>query len=118
MSCSPCTIIMSAPPVFGVVPTWEAMGLAAAIVPSEALMMIVHGEQDMHFHQPLVPGTKLTTKATAHSVRVSGSGTRYTIQVDSTDENGDPVLTEYVTMFIRGMNDGESGGPDKPDPEL
>ena len=108
-----------APPVFGVVPTWGAMGLAVAdVVPGDALMMIVHGEQDMHFHKPLVPGTKITTKATAHSVRVSGSGTRYTIQVDSTDEQGDPVLTEYVTMFIRGMNDGESGGPDKPDHEL
>src|SRR3954467_4217656 len=108
-----------APPVFGVVPTWGAMGLAVAdVVPPEALMMIVHGEQDMHFHQPLVPGTKLTTHAPAHSVRVSGSGTRYTIQVDSTDESGDPVLTEYVTMFIRGMSDGESGGPDKPGHEL
>jgi acyl dehydratase len=78
----------------------------------------VHGEQDMHFHQPLVPGTKLHTRATAHSVRVAGSGTRYTIQVDSLDDNGNEVLTEYVTMFIRGMSDGESGGPDKPDHEL
>lgn len=104
-----------APPVFGVVPTWGAMGLAVAdVVPGDALMMIVHGEQDMHFHQPLVPGTKLTTSASAHSVRVGGSGTRYTIQVDSKDESGAPVLTEYVTMFIRGMSDGESGGPDKP----
>jgi acyl dehydratase len=108
-----------APPVFGVVPTWGAMGLAVAdVVPSEALMMIVHGEQDMHFHQPLVPGTKLTTSATAHSVRVSGSGTRFTIEVNSKDDKGDPVLTEYVTMFIRGMSDGASGGPDKPDHEL
>jgi acyl dehydratase len=65
-----------------------------------------------------VPGTKLTTSATAHSVRVSGSGTRFTIEVKSKDEQGDPVLTEYVTMFIRGMSDGESGGPDKPDHEL
>ena len=104
-----------APPVFGVVPTWGAMGLAVAdVVPAEALMMIVHGEQDMHFHQPLVPGTKLTTTATAHSVRVGGSGTRYTIEVESKDDAGEPVLTEYVTMFIRGMSDGESGGPDKP----
>ena len=108
-----------APPVFGVVPTWGAMGLAVAdVVPGEALMMIVHGEQDMHFHQPLVPGTKLTTTATAHSVRVGGSGTRYTIQVDSKDDAGEPVLTEYVTMFIRGMSDGESGGPDKPSHEV
>ncbi|HYD09239.1 MAG TPA: MaoC/PaaZ C-terminal domain-containing protein, partial [Acidimicrobiales bacterium] len=108
-----------APPVFGVVPTWGAMGMAVAdVVPGDALMMIVHGDQDMHFHQPLVPGTKITTKATAHSVRVAGSGTRFTIQVDASDDKGDPVLTEYVTMFIRGMGDGESGGPDKPQHEL
>ena len=108
-----------APPVFGVVPTWGAMGLAVAdVVPGDALMMIVHGEQDMHFHQPLVPGTKLTTTATAHSVRVGGSGTRFTIEVESKDETGEPVLTEYVTMFIRGMSDGESGGPDKPNHEV
>lgn len=104
-----------APPVFGVVPTWGAMGLAVVdVVPAEALMMVVHGEQDMHFHKPLVPGTKLTTRAKAHSVRVGGSGTRYTIEVNSKDDAGEPVLTEYVTMFIRGMSDGESGGPDKP----
>ena len=105
-----------APPVFGVVPTWAAMGLAIPdVIPSEAMMMIVHGEQDMHFHQPLVPGQSLTTRSTAHNVRVSGSGTRYTIQVDSVDGDDKPVLTEYVTMFVRGMGDGESAGPDKPD---
>lgn len=104
-----------APPVFGVVPTWEAMGLAVAdVVPPEALMMIVHGEQDMHFHRPLVPGMTITTRAEAHSVRVASSGTRFTIRVRS-DEGGEPVLEQYVTMFIRGMGDGESGGPDKPD---
>jgi acyl dehydratase len=72
----------------------------------------------MHFHRPLVPGMKLHTKATAHSVRVGGSGTRYTIRVDSTGDDGEPIVEQYVTMFIRGMSDGESGGPDKPDHEL
>src|SRR5688572_28898166 len=95
------------------------MGLAVGdVVPGDALMMIVHGEQDMHFHQPLIPGTTLKTKATAHSVRVSGSGTRFTIQVDASDDAGEPVLTEYVTMFIRGMGDGDGGGPDKPEHEI
>jgi acyl dehydratase len=104
-----------APPVFAVVPTWEAMGMAVAdVVPGDALMMIVHGEQDMHFHRPLVPGMKLHTKATAHSARVAGSGTRFTIRVDSTGDDGEPVVEQYVTMFIRGMSDGESAGPDKP----
>jgi acyl dehydratase len=108
-----------APPVFGVVPTWGAMGIAVgALVPPDSMMMIVHGEQDMHFHQPLIPGTTLHTTATAHSVRVAKSGTRYTIQVDAKDDAGVPVLTEYVTMFIRGMNDGDDGGPDKPGHEL
>jgi acyl dehydratase len=106
-----------APPVFGVVPTWEAMGLAVGdIVPGEALMMIVHGEQDMHFHKPLVPGTTIKTHAEAYSIRVGSSGTRLTVRVVSTDaETGETVLEQYVTTFIRGMADGESGGPEKPD---
>ncbi len=106
-----------APPVFAVVPTWAAMGLAVGdVVPGDAMMMIVHGEQDMWFHKPLVPGMTIKTSAEAYSIRVGGSGTRYTIKVSSKDaSDGSLVLEEYVTMFIRGMSDGESGGPDKPD---
>lgn len=105
-----------APPVFGVVPTWERLSLAAAdIVPAESAMFIVHGEQDMHFHQPLVPGRELTSRAEPYSIRVGSSGTRLTTKVESVDgATGDPVLTQYVTLFVRGMSDGESGGPDKP----
>lgn len=104
-----------APPVFGVVPTWSQLLAASAdIVPPEALMFIVHGEQDMHFHQPLVPGVALTTTSEAYSIRVGGSGTRFVAKVDSVDATGAAVLTQYVTIFIRGMSDGESGGPDKP----
>jgi acyl dehydratase len=104
-----------APPVFGVVPTWSQMLVASAdIIPPEALMFIVHGEQDMHFHQPLVPGAALSTSAEIFAIRVGGSGTRLVVKVDSADDRGDPVLTQYVTVFIRGMSDGESGGPDKP----
>src|ERR1700758_3463229 len=60
-----------APPVFGVVPTWDAVMMAAAdTIPPEALMMVVHGEQDMHFQQPLVPGMTLKTTAENLSYRV------------------------------------------------
>jgi acyl dehydratase len=106
-----------APPVFGVVPTWDALGLAVGdVIPPEALMMVVHGEQDMHFHQPLVPGRSLTTSAEAYSIRVGGSGTRFTTKITANDsETGEPVLEQYVTTFIRGMADGESAGPEKPD---
>jgi acyl dehydratase len=104
-----------APPVFGVVPTWSQLLVASAdVIPPEALMMIVHGEQDMHFHQPLVPGTELTTTAESYAARVGGSGTRFVVKVESVDQDKQPVLTQYVTVFVRGMSDGESAGPDKP----
>ena len=105
-----------APPVFGVVPTWDGMLAAAAdVIPAEAMPFIVHGEQDMHFHQPLVPGMTLTTSAEACAIRVGRSGSRFTSRVLSTGDNGEPVMEQYNTAFIRGMSDGESGGPDKPD---
>ena len=105
------------PPVFGVVPAWDALGLAVAdIIPPESLMMVVHGEQDMHFHKPLVPGMTLKTQAEALSTRVSGSGTRLAVKVSSVDAaDGSPVMEQYITTFIRGMSDGEAAGPDKPD---
>jgi acyl dehydratase len=105
------------PPVFGVVPAWDALGLAVGdIIPPESLMMVVHGEQDMHFHKPLVPGTTLKTQSEALSTRVSGSGTRLAVKVTSTDAaDGSPVMEQYITTFIRGMSDGEAAGPDKPD---
>src|SRR5262245_65753142 len=51
-----------APPVFGVVPTWRQLMVASGdVIPPEALMMIVHAEKYMKFHQPLVTGKQLTT---------------------------------------------------------
>ena len=105
-----------APPIFGVVPTWEPLLAAnAAVVPPEAMLMIVHGEQDMWSHQPLVPGTTLRSTATPYSVRVGASGTRFTTRIDAVDDDGRPVLELYNTIFIRGFTDAVDAGPDKPD---
>lgn len=105
-----------APPIFGVVPTWDALLAAnAAVVPPDAMPMIVHGEQDMWFHQPLVPGATLRSAATPFSVRVGSSGTRFTTRIDAVDDDGRPVLELYNTIFIRGYTDAADAGPDKPD---
>jgi acyl dehydratase len=106
-----------APPVFGVVPAWAAMGLAVGdVVPPEALMMVVHGEQDMHFSSPLVPGVSLRTAAEAYAIRPGSSGTRFTVRTRSLDAaSGDLVVEQYITLFLRGLTGGEDGGPDKPD---
>lgn len=105
------------PPVFGVVPTWAALGLALSdVVPPEATMRIVHGEQDMHFLRPLEAGMKLATVAEAYSIRPAGSASRYTVKLVSTDAaTGDPVLEQYVTMVVRDLPGTEKAGPEKPE---
>ena len=72
-----------APPVFGVVPVWSARSVSRAPTSSRPrpLMFIVHGEQDMHFHQPLRAGHRAgRRRPRVHSVRVGGSGTRLVVQ--------------------------------------
>jgi acyl dehydratase len=105
-----------APPVFGAVATREALFRAVAdVLPREALSSLVHGEQDMRFHRPLVPGQELVTTASPHSVRVSRSGTRLTVRLESVDAaDSGLVLDQYVTLLVRGMVQGPDAGPDKP----
>ncbi|HEX9994588.1 MAG TPA: MaoC/PaaZ C-terminal domain-containing protein [Acidimicrobiales bacterium] len=103
-----------APPVFAVVPTWDVLAeVVAGVVPPEALMFVVHGEQDLHFHRPLRPGMTLATTGEPYAVRVGPSGTRLVVRLAS-ESDGESVLEQYVTIFVRGMTDGESAGPDKP----
>jgi acyl dehydratase len=104
-----------APPVFGVVPTWDAlMDVLAELIPDDARASLVHAEQDMRFHRPLAPGMMLATVAEGHSVRVAGPGTWVTARVRSDDQDGELVLEQYSTMFVRGMTGGEAWGPDRP----
>jgi acyl dehydratase len=108
-----------APPVFAVVPAFDVLSAnSAGLIPPDQLMFIVHGEQDMHFQQPLRPGMRLSTTVTPEAVRVGSSGTRLTSRADSVDGDGKPVVSQWFTIFVRGMSDGESAGPDKPDHEL
>ncbi|MEO6121672.1 MAG: MaoC/PaaZ C-terminal domain-containing protein [Acidimicrobiales bacterium] len=105
-----------APPVFAAVATWESLLAALGdMVPAEAMSRIVHGEQDMHFLRPLVPGRGLVTRAWGFSVRPGRSGTRYTVRLTSVDANdAEPVLDQYVTLFARGLTGGQAIGPSAP----
>ena len=104
-----------APPVFAVVPTWDAMMVALHdVIPADDQVAMLHAEQDMHFFQPLVPGRALATSAEAYSLRSGRMGTRFTMRVTSVDEAGDPVVDQFATMLIRGVEPGEDGGPPPP----
>jgi len=103
------------PPLFAVVPTTGAMfQLLVDVVPEENLLTLLHGEQDMFFHRPLVPDMVLRTRAAAHSTRVGSTGTRFVVKVTSTDDGGALVLEQYFTLFLRGLLDGDDRGPDVP----
>jgi len=104
-----------APPVFAVVPTWDAMMVALHdVVPAADQVAMLHAEQDMHFFQPLVPGMPLVTYAEAYSLRSGRMGTRFTMRVISSDQAGDLVVEQFATMLIRGVDPGGDGGPAPP----
>jgi acyl dehydratase len=108
-----------APPIFAVVPIWEAMIAAVGkVTPPEILMRVVHGEQDMRFHQPLVPGAMLRSRAAPIGVQVRGSGTTLVVKMETRDETGDLVNEQYATTFFRGVTDGDSGGEPPPEHKL
>jgi acyl dehydratase len=105
-----------APPVFGVVPTWSVMRtLGKEILPVKVGKMVVHGEQDMHFHQPLVHNLTLSSTGSLFSVRVGEGGTRLVLYLKSLDEAGALVMEQYSTMFVRGWTEADPVGPDKPE---
>ena len=108
-----------APPVFAVVPIWDTMaGAMAGIVPPEVLMLVVHGEQDMRFHQPIVPGAVLRSRATPIGVHVKPNGTSVVVKVETRDESGDLVVEQYMTSFFRGVSEGEGAGEEAPTHKL
>jgi acyl dehydratase len=106
-----------APPVFAVVPTWDAMMVALHdVIPAADQVSMLHAEQDMHFFRPLVPGSTLITSAEAYSLRTSRMGTRFTMRVTSTDAgDGGLVVEQFATMLIRGGTEADNGGPAPPD---
>jgi acyl dehydratase len=104
-----------APPVFAIVPVWDVMTAAAGLVtPPEAFEQVVHSEQDMRFHRPIVPGELLRSKATPLYVAVRGVGTTVAVRTETVDEGGAPVNEQFVTLFFRGPFGGESGGESAP----
>jgi acyl dehydratase len=103
-----------APPVFPVVPA--LLGVLApsimTIVPGEIAMRVVHGEQDFRYHQPIVPGMTLVSRAAAVGVHGTSSGVVVLGKAISETDAGDPVVEQYMAAFFRGaqldVHDGES----------
>jgi acyl dehydratase len=103
----------AAPPVFAIVPVFESlMPSMAGVVPPELLMTVVHGEQDFRFHQPIVPGMTLVSRAAPVGVHGARSGVQVVAKAVTETSSGEPVVEQYMTAFFRGAQlDAHEGEP-------
>lgn len=97
-----------APPLFGVV--FSAPAIAQAMFDPELnanIAMLVHGEQDMYFLKPVVPGDAIKSVAEIVGIEDKGSGELLTVEVVSENQKGERVLRARYGMFIRGGGSGK-----------
>lgn len=100
-----------APPVFAIVPVFEALLTPAVdVMPVELIPRIVHGEQDFHFHRPIYPGDRLVSRAKMIGYEGLEKGTRSAILLECRTEDGELVNEQYVTTFVRGFSAGKKIG--------
>ena len=101
----------AAPPVFAIVPVFEAMLYPAVeVMPVELIPRVVHGEQDFRFHRAIRPGDKLSSRAKMTGYEGLEKGTRAAILLECRTEAGELVNEQYVTTFVRGFNVGSAVG--------
>jgi acyl dehydratase len=104
-----------ASPVFAVVPAFGAAGQAALkVIPPELLMMVLHGEQDFHFHAPILPGTTLTTRAMPIGMQPRSSGVTVVVRTETRDGDDQLLNEQYWTTFVRGGQAPEGAGEGVP----
>lgn len=105
-----------APPVFAIVPVFEALLTPAVdVMPVEAIPRIVHGEQDFHFHRAIRPGDKLVSRGKMIGYQGLEKGTRAAILLECRTEDGELVNEQYVTTFVRGMSVAKTVGELSPE---
>lgn len=104
-----------APPVFAIVPIWNTLGPAIIdVVPAEALMRVLHGEQDMFFHQPIRPGMELVSKAKPVGIHSAPNGVSVNTRIESRTTDGELVNEQWMTSFFRGVEDDAEAGESAP----
>jgi acyl dehydratase len=69
---------------------------------------VLHRDQKIKFHRPILAGDKLFFDSYLDSVTESHGAVLTEIRGEVTDENGDPVLTSVVTVMGEAQSDTEA----------
>jgi acyl dehydratase len=96
-----------APPLFAVVPALKTLVRAKRLA-TDAFTL--HGEHDIVFHRPIVPGMVLTVEARLVGVRATPGGT--TLIVHGTTRTGDGLLVneQYLVSITHGRHLADDAG--------
>ena len=101
----------AAPPVFAIVPVFDAMlSPAVDVMPVELIPRVVHGEQDFRFHRAIRPGEELLSRAKMIGYEGLPNGTRATILMECRSLDGELVNEQYATCFVRKFDAGKKVG--------
>jgi len=104
-----------APPVFAIVPAFQAAGIASMqVIPGEMLGAILHGEQDFHYHRPIEPGMTLSTTAAPIGMRQRSSGVTVITRAETREAGGELVVEQFMTTFVRGAQGAADVGEEAP----
>ncbi|MBF6235639.1 MaoC family dehydratase N-terminal domain-containing protein [Nocardia otitidiscaviarum] len=104
-----------APPIFGIVPVFDAMMVPIIdVVPMDVFGRVVHGEQDFHFHRPIRPGDKLSSRAKVIGYEGRDNGSTITVLIECRAEDGELVNEQYLTAFFRNLDAGPRVGDTAP----
>jgi acyl dehydratase len=108
-----------ASPIFNVVPAFKVIApLTEDMPPPAKRMMGLHGEQDFRFHRPIEAGMHLFTKAFPLGVVPHSTGSTITVKGVTSTADGEPVVTQFVTVFIRTAIAREAVGEGPPPREV
>jgi acyl dehydratase len=106
-------------PVFALLPVWDAAGQVSRAVASDDIRPnVVHYEQDIVLHGPLVPGMRVRSRATPVALLGRPNGTSLVLRTETRAEDGELLNEQYITEFFRGVDAPESVGERAPDHRL
>jgi acyl dehydratase len=86
------------PPLFSASLVLPVMGLTQRKMPSGAITGVTggaHGEHQVIFHRPLMPGMDVKMRSSLRSARQTKAGSVTTVQIDIFDTHDNPLVTHY-----------------------
>jgi acyl dehydratase len=92
-----------APPTFPTIFTWAA-GFAMIQDPELGLdySRMVHGDQRFAYARPVYAGDRLVSVVTVEEIMSRGGHDFLTTRTEVTTESGEPVLTGWTKLVVRG----------------